>query len=234
MAEFAIETIALKKKFGSFTAVNALNLKIRKGELFGFLGPNGAGKTTTMRMLTTLTPPTEGKASVAGFDIEGESEHVRSRKASSFALDVVVKPKAEFAAIEPQDALRIGETNYIPITLKNTGSQEARKLKISVIPVYPFSTDGTVRYVETLSPGASATLYYRIPVDKEASEGNEIVTVSVNFEDPNGKKFSDTADLSLSVKPQTISETLAGYWWAGAIALTAAFLIARRKMAGRK
>ncbi|MBI5176646.1 ATP-binding cassette domain-containing protein [Candidatus Micrarchaeota archaeon] len=89
MAEFAIETIALKKKFGSFTAVNALNLKIRKGELFGFLGPNGAGKTTTMRMLTTLTPPTEGKASVAGFDIEGESEHVRSRIGvvpQSFAL----------------------------------------------------------------------------------------------------------------------------------------------------
>ena len=59
----------LTKKFGKFTAVNKLNLKIKEGEIFGLLGPNGAGKTTTLSMLATLLPPTSGTASVNGFDV---------------------------------------------------------------------------------------------------------------------------------------------------------------------
>jgi len=79
MPEYAIECTGLTKKFGTFTAVNGIDLKIKKGELFGFLGPNGAGKTTTMKMLTTLLSPTAGEASVAGFDLKTEAEHVRTR-----------------------------------------------------------------------------------------------------------------------------------------------------------
>lgn len=77
--EYAIECRNLTRKFGSLVAVNSINLKVRKGELFGFLGPNGAGKTTTMKVLTTLLSPTEGEASVAGFDVKKESASVRSR-----------------------------------------------------------------------------------------------------------------------------------------------------------
>ena len=65
-----IKTINLVKKFDRITAVNNLNLEIGKGEIFGFLGPNGAGKTTTIKMLTGLLKPTEGRAVVAGFDIQ--------------------------------------------------------------------------------------------------------------------------------------------------------------------
>jgi ABC-2 type transport system ATP-binding protein len=56
-----LELSALEKKFGSFNAVNKINLSISKGELFGFLGPNGAGKTTTIKMITGLLSPTSGK-----------------------------------------------------------------------------------------------------------------------------------------------------------------------------
>ena len=52
----------LSKVFGSFPAVDDLNLEISRGELFGFLGPNGAGKTTTIRMLTGLLRPTRGRS----------------------------------------------------------------------------------------------------------------------------------------------------------------------------
>ncbi len=68
---------ALTKKFGDFTAVDHLDLRIEKGQVVGFLGPNGAGKSTTIRMLCGLLLPTSGQASVAGFDVGREPEAVR-------------------------------------------------------------------------------------------------------------------------------------------------------------
>jgi ABC-2 type transport system ATP-binding protein len=59
----------LTKRFDDITAVDGLNLEIRKGEMFGFLGPNGAGKTTTINMLSGLLKPTAGSATVAGYDV---------------------------------------------------------------------------------------------------------------------------------------------------------------------
>ncbi len=68
MAGNIIELVDLKKKYGSFTAVDQLNLAIRKGEIFGLLGPNGAGKSTTILMMLGLTEPTSGMAKVCGID----------------------------------------------------------------------------------------------------------------------------------------------------------------------
>jgi ABC-2 type transport system ATP-binding protein len=64
-----IETTTLTRFYGSFPAVQDLNLRVEPGELFGFLGPNGAGKTTTIRMLVGLLRPTSGSATVAGHDV---------------------------------------------------------------------------------------------------------------------------------------------------------------------
>ena len=72
-----IHTENLTKKFGDVTAVEALSLDIREGEVFGFLGPNGAGKTTTVRMLTSLIGPTAGKAVVNGFEIGRQDTDIR-------------------------------------------------------------------------------------------------------------------------------------------------------------
>src|SRR5438477_3492526 len=64
-----IELRSLTKNYGSFTAVDAIDLEVPRGELFGFLGPNGAGKTTTLRMIAGILRPTAGEISVAGVDI---------------------------------------------------------------------------------------------------------------------------------------------------------------------
>ena len=64
-----IELSAVTKRYGGFTAVDALDLHVRVGELFGFLGPNGAGKTTTIRMVTGVLRPTSGTVRVAGHDM---------------------------------------------------------------------------------------------------------------------------------------------------------------------
>ncbi|HGJ65995.1 TPA: ABC transporter ATP-binding protein [bacterium] len=72
-----IETKALTKKYGNFTAVSDLDLRVQAGELFVFLGLNGAGKTTTIKMLTGLLHPTSGNAVVAGFDVVKSSIDVK-------------------------------------------------------------------------------------------------------------------------------------------------------------
>ena len=73
----AIETSDLTCRFDDFTAVDRLNLIVRRGIIFGLLGPNGAGKSTTIKMLTTLLRPSAGSARVAGFDINTTPREVR-------------------------------------------------------------------------------------------------------------------------------------------------------------
>ena len=74
----AIETQALTKRFGDTTAVDALSLTVRQGELFALLGVNGAGKTTTIRMLCGLLAPTSGDALVCGHSVARETSAVKS------------------------------------------------------------------------------------------------------------------------------------------------------------
>ena len=100
LQEFAVETFNLTKKFrtkmptGGFlnrriltvNALDGLDLKIRKGELFGLLGPNGAGKTTLVKVLCTLLPPDEGKAIVNGFDVTKQSMRVKQSIGTLFSV----------------------------------------------------------------------------------------------------------------------------------------------------
>ena len=67
----------ITKTFGDFTAVDHISFEVKKGEIFGFLGANGAGKTTAMRMLSGLSIPSSGTATVAGFDVYTETEKIK-------------------------------------------------------------------------------------------------------------------------------------------------------------
>lgn len=75
--EPAVRVSGLTRRFGDFTAVNAIGFDVPKGEIFGFLGPNGAGKSTTIRMLCGLLEPTEGGGTVGGFDIVRQPESIK-------------------------------------------------------------------------------------------------------------------------------------------------------------
>ena len=76
---WVIEIRDLTRRFKKVTAVDGLNLSVRRGEIFGLLGPDGAGKTTTIRMLCAIMDPTEGSARVAGFDTVREPEEIKKR-----------------------------------------------------------------------------------------------------------------------------------------------------------
>lgn len=75
--EVVINTNGLTKRFGNFTAVDNISFSVYKGEIFGFLGANGAGKTTAMRMLSGLSFPSEGSATVVGYDVATQQEEIK-------------------------------------------------------------------------------------------------------------------------------------------------------------
>ncbi|MBX0327897.1 ABC transporter ATP-binding protein [Oscillochloris sp. ZM17-4] len=79
MSEIVLETMGLTKRYGDFTAVESLDLTIRRGEVFGLLGPNGAGKTTTILMLLGLTEPSAGEVRVLGMDPARRPLSVKAR-----------------------------------------------------------------------------------------------------------------------------------------------------------
>ncbi|WP_243680536.1 ATP-binding cassette domain-containing protein [Vulcanisaeta souniana] len=90
--ETAIKAINLAKRYGNFTAVDHINFEVYYGEIFGFLGPNGAGKTTTIKMLTTVTRPSDGTAIVNGYDVVKQPAKVRE--------SIGVVPPQEYTADE--------------------------------------------------------------------------------------------------------------------------------------
>jgi ABC-2 type transport system ATP-binding protein len=93
----------LTRRFGEITAVDHLDLEIAAGEIFGLVGPDGAGKTTTLRMLCTLATPTEGSATVGGYDVEKNARDVKDQigyMAQRFGLylDLTVQENMDFYA----------------------------------------------------------------------------------------------------------------------------------------
>src|SRR5688500_18707132 len=98
----AVEVEELTRRYGAFTAVDAVTFAVRPGEVFGFLGPNGAGKTTTIKMLTGLVRPSGGRGTVAGLDVVRDGadiKHVIGYMSQLFSLyhDLTVDENIEFA-----------------------------------------------------------------------------------------------------------------------------------------
>ena len=110
-----IEVQHVTKRYGPVAAVNDVSFRVEAGQILGFLGPNGAGKTTTMRVLTGYVPPTEGKATVAGFDVFEEPIEAKRRtgylpEAPPLYPDMTVREYLTFVArikgIAPADRSR--------------------------------------------------------------------------------------------------------------------------------
>ena len=117
MSDPVVKAINLTRRFGEFTAVDHVSFQVDKGEIVGYLGPNGCGKTTTIRMLLGLLQPSEGSASVLGFDAFRQSEEIRARAgymSQKFALydDLTVLENLQFYAgvYSLRNSSRIKET----------------------------------------------------------------------------------------------------------------------------
>jgi ABC-2 type transport system ATP-binding protein len=109
MNEYAIEIQNLVKKFDKLTAVNGLNLNIKRGEIFGLLGPNGAGKSTTINMILGLTDPTSGRVLVNGIDMHKDPTKARDEMGIVTQETVV---ESELTA--EQNLMIFGKLYHIP------------------------------------------------------------------------------------------------------------------------
>jgi ABC-2 type transport system ATP-binding protein len=118
--QYTIETFDLCKYYGKVKAVDRLNLRIKKGEIFGLLGPNGAGKTTAISMLCTILPPTSGTATVNGFNIVREPAEVRK------SIGIVFQQPSV-------DDLLTGRENLLMHTLLFKMPREMRKKRIEEV-----------------------------------------------------------------------------------------------------
>ncbi len=117
MTEPAIVASNLTRRFGDFVAVDHISFEVPRGEVVGYLGPNGSGKTTTIRMLLGLLEPSDGFATVLGYDAFRETEEVRARAgymSQKFALydDLTVWENIEFygGVYGVRDRVRLNET----------------------------------------------------------------------------------------------------------------------------
>jgi len=103
MSGIAVETQNLTRRFGTFIAVNKINLNIETGSIYGFLGPNGSGKSTTIRMLCGIISPSDGSGSILGLDLVRDSEAIKSQigyMSQKFSLydDLTVRENLNFYA----------------------------------------------------------------------------------------------------------------------------------------
>lgn len=109
----------LRKLFGTFPAVDDVSFVVKRGEIFGLLGPNGAGKSTIIRMLCTLTRPTNGSASIAGFDIVKQAGKVRQH------IGLVSEKMIMYDELTARENLRLfGKLYNLPNDVLNTRIDE--------------------------------------------------------------------------------------------------------------
>ncbi|MEO5930339.1 MAG: ABC transporter ATP-binding protein [Candidatus Kapaibacterium sp.] len=129
----SIEVSNLTKRFGDFVAVGDVSFDVKEGEIFGFLGPNGSGKSTVIRMLCGLLDPTEGHATVAGYDIAKNPDDVKRNigyMSQKFSLyeDLTIEQNLDFfAGIYKIPRARIAERKKYVIDVANLKGLEKRR-----------------------------------------------------------------------------------------------------------
>jgi ABC-2 type transport system ATP-binding protein len=102
-SDFAIDVTGITKRFGSKTVVNAIDLRVRRGEIYGFLGPNGSGKTTFIRMLCGLLTPDAGTGTCLGYDVRAQQSDIKRHvgymtQKFSYYEDLSIRENLDFIA----------------------------------------------------------------------------------------------------------------------------------------
>ncbi len=121
LANSSLEAVGLTKRYGSFTALSNLNLKIEGSKCVGFLGPNGAGKTTTLKIFTDMIRATEGKAMINGVTV-----HENKRTALAHVGDLIESPEI-YPSFTPKEALSmVAEIRGVP------GSERAKRIEEAI------------------------------------------------------------------------------------------------------
>ena len=152
-------------------------------------------------------------------------------QSKTFNFTFHVSKKADFEITNPgSQGLYANENGkIIRAIIKNTGTDTAHKVKVKVLPQFPFSTDGSVRYIDSLEPGKTEEVQFSIDVDKDGTPGTYGLEVLLDYEDLQGKSFEDTATMPIEVKQKGIFRLMFEYWYIIGIAVPAGIIIFKRK-----
>lgn len=187
---YALEVQNIVKTFGSVRAVNGLSFAVARGTIFGLLGPNGAGKSTTLKILTTLSRPTSGTASVLGFDVVNRPLEVRRRIASVIqetAVDLLLSVRdnlltfARFHQVETRTARRRADdvlerfrlTSEVDRKVQDLSGGFRRRVQVAKT----FMVDTPVLFLDEFSTGLDPLLKREVMtlLRDEARRGRTIV-----------------------------------------------------------
>src|SRR6266699_3636823 len=133
--DYAIDVTGITKRFGDKTVVNAIDLSVRRGEIYGFLGPNGSGKTTFIRMLCGLLTPDAGSGTCLGYDVLTQQTEIKAHvgymtQRFSYYEDLSIRENLDFIAriYDMPDRAAIVEHSLERLGLQNRSAQLAGQL----------------------------------------------------------------------------------------------------------
>ncbi len=211
------------------TADTPLNVNWAKS--FSSIGLLDAKQSKTADF--TIEVPKDAQANDYELNLEVQYlDENLAKETKEFTLIFHVKPKAMFATSDAgSDTLYANQNSRtVSLLLKNTGTDTAYNIKAKILPQYPFSTDGSVRYVDALEPGKTVPVQFTLDIDKDAKPGAYALDALMSFEDAQGKSLQDTAKVSLSVASAGFfRSTFVDYWFLWLIVIVIAFIIIRRR-----
>ena len=193
-------------------------------------------QSKTIEFAVEVPKDAEAKSYPLALEINYFDEN-KAKQTETFNFNFYVKKKADFGTQDAgSDSFYANQNSKrVRILLKNTGTDAARKIRAKVLPQFPFSTDGSVRYIELLDVGKSEPVDFDVDVDKDATTGKYVLDMLVDFEDAQGKKFQDTTQVVLIVKSKGIIRAIFfDYWFLWVVLLVVGGLISRKKFGNKK
>lgn len=207
-------------------------LDVNWAKSFSSIGLLDAKQSKTADFTIEVPKDAEAKDYELNLEVQYLDENL-AKETKEFTLIFHVKPKAMFATSDAgSDTLYANQNSRtVRLLLKNTGTDTAYNIKAKILPQFPFSTDGSVRYVDVLEPGKTVPVQFTIDIDKDAKPGAYALDALMDFEDAQGKSLQDTAKISLAVASKGFfMSTFADNWFLWLAVIVIAVLVVRRRM----
>ena len=240
------DSAAIMVKFqndGSFQAQSisaamksAKPIEVKWSKSFNSIESLGPKQSKVLEFAIEVPKDAEAKTYQLNMDVSYYDEN-KARQSKTFNFNMYVKKKAQFETSDAgSDSFYANQNSRkVKIFLENTGTDAARKVRAKILPQFPFSADGSVRYIELLETGKSEPVQFNVNTDKDATPGRYVLDMLVDFEDAQGKKLQDTTQVVLVVKSKGILRAVfLDYWFLWIIALAVAASIARKKYGKHK
>ncbi len=159
--------------------------------------------------------PKDAQSGTYPMNLELQYVENNEEKTKTIPLSFEIKKRAMFETSDggsdilyPKDSGKI-----LKIRVTNDGTDVAKEMKVQMQPQYPFTTDGSVRYVDNLGPGQSSVVEFAIDVDKSATIGNYGVNLILDYQDSQGNNLHDSVVTSLKVQSKPLSQAIFGDYW---------------------